>query len=200
MANSKRVCVGQFAGSHGVHGLVRLRSFMAVKEDIFRFTPVTDADGERVFEIAPAPQRGSGGSLLARVGGIDSREAAKAIGGLKLFIERERLPPPEDEDDFYYSDLIGLRVKLRDGRVLGVVTAIHETPPGDLVEVTVGAAFKGVGKTVLMPFTRAVVHKVDIAGGVLLADPPPGLFETQAAAAAEIELDVTTSKPVERPA
>jgi 16S rRNA processing protein RimM len=197
MASSKRVCVGQFAGSNGVHGLVRLRSFMEVKEDIFRFTPVTDTHGVRVFEIAPAPQRGSGDTLLARVGGIDSREAAKAVGGLKLFIERERLPVPKNEDDFYYSDLIGLRVKLRDGRVLGVVTAIHETPPGDLVEVTVGAAVKGVGKTVLMPFTRAVVPKVDISGGVLLADPPPGLFETKAAAAAEVEQGSITKTPDE---
>jgi 16S rRNA processing protein RimM len=161
------VCVGAFAGAHGVRGALKLRSFTEEPEAIAHYGPLYDESGERRFEIRLEGR--SGKLLLARVAGIADRNAAEALKGLRLHVPREVLPPPE-ADEFYVVDLIGLAAELPDGGAFGTVIAVHDFGAGELLEIRTEA-----GRSEMIPFTAAAVPAVDRAAGRIVIDPPPGL-------------------------
>ncbi len=78
---------------------------------------------------------------------------------LDLFVPRDRLPPIEEEDTFYHADLVGMAAVTPEGVPLGAVTAIHNFGAGDLIEIATTAG----GEPLLLPFTEAVVPKIDTA-------------------------------------
>jgi 16S rRNA processing protein RimM len=165
MAAGGRVCLGQFGAAHGVRGEIRLHSFTADREAIVSYGPLESEDG-RVFEIEA--MRPAKDHFVARVAGIADRNAAELLKNVKLYVPRERLPPPDEPDEFYYADLIGLSVVDRGGQKLGIVVAVHNFGAGDLIEMTP----EGGGKTELLPFDEHHVPVVDIAAGKIVVVPP----------------------------
>lgn len=164
MPGGERVVVGALAGAFGVRGEVRLKSFCAEPEAIASYLPLHTPNGRR-FDSLRLTGRAPG-ALVARLGGVDTREEAEALRGTPLLADRDRLPPlPEDE--FYHADLIGLSVHDPGGAALGVVRAVLNHGAGDILEVA-----RPGGGTLLLPFTRAVVPVVDVAAGRIVADPP----------------------------
>jgi 16S rRNA processing protein RimM len=103
--------------------------------------------------------------------GVSSRNEAEALTGLDLSIPRDRLPKADD-DEFYHADLIGLDAVGKDGAALGTVIAVQNFGAGDLLEIAPRR-----GATILVPFTRAAVPEIDIAGKRVVVDPPPGLLD-----------------------
>jgi len=171
---SPRILVGVVAGPHGVRGLVKVRSYTAAPADIAAYGPLTDADGRRrlilqVLNAAP----GGAGSLICRIEGVEDRNAAEALKGLRLYIQRDALPAPEP-DEFYHADLVGMVAELPDGTPFGRVTAVQNYGAGDFLEIE---RPEGHPRVVDLPFTRAAVPVVDIAGGRIVIDPPAGLLE-----------------------
>jgi 16S rRNA processing protein RimM len=166
---SARVCVGAIAGAFGVRGEVRLKSYCAEPAAIADYGVLTDEAGTRQFEVTLIGQISNG--LSARLSGVRTKEEADALKGLRLFVDRDRLPETGD-DEYYHADLIGLRVMDTGGVELGTVRAVLNHGASDLLEV-MGPGLKA---PVLLPFTHAVVPTVDVAGGRIVADPPEGLF------------------------
>ncbi len=167
---SDRVCVGAIAGSFGVKGEVRLKSFCAEPDAIATYGPLTSEDGATSYEVRITRSVKNG--FAARLTGVASKEAADALRGSRLYAPRDRLPGLPD-DEYYYTDLIGLIVRDTGGTELGRVKAVLNHGAGDLIEVS----GKGMKEPVLLPFTQAAVPTVDMAAGVIIADPPDGLFE-----------------------
>ena len=96
---------------------------------------------------------------------VADRTAAEKLTNTRLFIDRAALPPPED-DEFYLADLTGLTVTDPDGNVLGTVAVVHDYGAGASLEIG------HVGRTVVIPFTRACVPEIDLAAGRLLVVRP----------------------------
>ena len=165
-----KVCVGAIAGASGIKGVVRIAAFTERPEDLVAYGPVMDEDGERVFEITLTGR--SKKQVLATIAGITDRNGAEALKGTRLYADRARLPVPQ-ADEFYYDDLLGLRVELGDGTVLGTVESVDDYGAGHVLDV----ARAGGGAPLVVPFTRAVVPVVDMAGGKLVLDPPAGLLD-----------------------
>jgi 16S rRNA processing protein RimM len=161
------VCLGAIAGAYGVRGEVRLKSFCAEPSAIGDYGALTGDDGAtyRVTVIRPLK-----GGYAARLSGVTTKERADALRGTRLWAPRAALPDLPD-DEFYHSDLIGLRAVDTGGAELGRVHAVHDHGAGDLLELRPRS-----GTSVLVPFTRAVVPTVDLAAGRLVIDPPEGLF------------------------
>ena len=95
-----------------------------------------------------------------------ARDAAEALKGTKLWVARERLPRT-DEDEFLYSDLIGMAVLGTDGQTLGTVTAVHDFGAGDVLDIALSP--KG---NLMVPFTRDAVPEIDVSGRSLVVIPP----------------------------
>ncbi|WP_226626022.1 ribosome maturation factor RimM [Alloyangia pacifica] len=163
------ICVGVLGGAFGVHGEVRLKSYTADPEAIADYAPLTSEDGSRSFELQIT--RPLKGGFAARLSGVRTKEEADALKGLQLFAPRDRLPDLPD-DEYYYTDLIGLTVLDTGGAEIGKVKAVLNHGASDLLELIV----PGASATVLLPFTREVVPTVDLASGRIIADPPEGLL------------------------
>ena len=162
---AERICVAQIGGAHGLRGDVKLNSFTADPMAVKDYGPLTTEDGAASFEIEAL--RAAKGHLVARFRGVGDRNAAERLAHLRLFVPRERLPPPA-VDEFYHADLIGLRAVTADGTEVGTVAAIHDFGAGDILELRPQAG----GTTIMVPFTAAFVPSVDIAGGRIVVAPP----------------------------
>ncbi len=169
-AHSDRVCLGAIAGAHGVGGAVRIRSFTTEPADVVAYGPVSDEDGKRVFEIEIIGE--AKGVMLAQISGVNNRDAADALKGTRLYVARDALPSPDD-DEFYHADLLGLAVELVDGAGFGKVIGIRTVGETDVLEITRNDGLPSV----MVPFTRDATPVVDLAGGRLVIDPPAGLIE-----------------------
>jgi 16S rRNA processing protein RimM len=164
-----RVLVGELGRAHGVRGEVRLKSFTVDPRAIAAYGPfTTDAGGTlAIVGVRPAPGGGPD-MLIARIEGVDDRNAAEALNGVCLHVPRARLPDIAAADEFYQADLVGLRVEDANGRVIGVVMAVQDFGAGDLLEI----APQDGGDSLLVAFTEAFVPVVDIAGGRIVVDAP----------------------------
>jgi 16S rRNA processing protein RimM len=163
-----RICVGAIAGSYGVAGEVRLKSFCAEPEAIADYGMLYTEDGTRSFTIMLT--RAVAGGLGARVSGIATKEQADALKGTSLYADRSKLPRLPD-DEFYHTDLMGLDVRDPGGVVLGTVAAVHNHGAGDLLEINA----PGRKSALLLPFTLANVPLVDLTARCIIVDVPEGL-------------------------
>jgi len=184
-AGTSRLCVGVITGAQGVRGAVRIKSFTAVPEDVAAYGPVADEAGQREFALRPVGR--AKGVVIATIAGVADRDAAERLKGMRLYVARDKLPAP-GEEEYYHADLIGLAAVLRDGTPLGRVRAVHEYGAGDSLEV---ASESGV--TVMVPFTRAAVPEVDLAAGRLVIEPLDGLLDNRPV---EAESDAETNNPL----
>ncbi|HKM74350.1 MAG TPA: ribosome maturation factor RimM [Stellaceae bacterium] len=165
---TKRVCLGVVTGPHGVQGAVRIKSFTEAPEDIARYGSLSGDTGSR-YELRLIGT--AKGVVIARLSGVENRNDAEALRGLRLYLPRSALPQTEAEE-YYHADLIGLEAVLSDGTPVGRVRAIQNFGAGDTLELARPGA-----PPVMVPFTRAVVPSVELAAGRVVLDPPPGLLD-----------------------
>ena len=143
---------------------MKLKSFTADPRAIGRYGEVEDEGGTRRFTVKV---RGEvKGLVIARLSGVEDRNAAEALKGLRLYIGREQLPKPK-RGEWYAADLIGLKVEKTDGSPMGRVKSVPNYGAGDLIEVE-----REGGTSFFLPFTKRVVPEVDVEGGRIVVDPP----------------------------
>lgn len=176
----RKVCVGAVIGAKGVRGEVKIKSFTATPGDIGSYGPVTTEDG-RSFRLRVSSWAKD--VVTAQLAGVADRNAAEALTGVKLYVERAALPAAED-GSYYHADLIGLAARLVDGEKVGKVSAVFNFGAGDVLEVT-----RPDGGTELIPFSGAAVAGVDLAAGTVTITPLPGLFEGDLSTAVEGEAE-----------
>ena len=165
------VVVGRIGRPHGVRGEVTVE--VRTDDPELRFVPgaVLRTDPADRGPVTIAGVHWHSGTLLLRLEGIDSREAAETVRNTELLVGVADLPEIEDPDSYYDHQLVGLIARMPDGGVLGEITVVrHEAQ--DLLVVR-----RPEGGEVLIPFVSAIVPSVDLDGGFLVVDPPEGLLE-----------------------
>src|ERR1700722_1637766 len=182
-----QVTVGRIGRAHGVRGDVVVG--VRTDEPELRFAPGSrlDTDPVGVGPLTVAGCRWHSGDLLVRFAEIRDRDAAAELGGTWLMVDSAALGALDDPDEFRDGDLVGLSVRTVDGTVVGTVADVLHHGQDVLVIDPAGAAgADGAGRAggpraeqILIPFVRAIVPEVDIAGGVLVIDPPEGLLNLQ---------------------
>ena len=155
------ILLGQIGAAHGIKGEVRIATHTQDPLAIGTYGPLdTDRPG---LTITITKLRLQKNVVVAHIKGISDRTAAEKLNGVNLYLDRSKLPEPEDEDDFYHADLLGLEARLESGVVLGQVSAIPNFGAGDLIEIRDPQS----GDTYLYPFTKAVVPTIRINEGYL---------------------------------
>ena len=171
-----RVIVGRIGRPHGIRGEVVVG--VRTDEPDLRFAvgaslglgTATEQLPER--QLTVAARRWHSGQLLVAFDGIADRTAASELGGSWLSVDSSELPPTGDPDEFRDHELIGLSVRTVAGEPVGIVSDVLHHGQDLLV---VRAADSTAER--LVPFVAAIVPEVDVAAGIVLIDPPPGLLD-----------------------
>ncbi len=158
------ILVGRVARAFGVKGEIRITVFTAEPAALLDYHDLLRKDGTSGLTLISGRVAKSG--VVVRAEQVETREQAEALRGLQLFIPRQVLPEPE-EDEFYVTDLIGLSVETAGGEVLGQVKAVHDFGAGDLIEIQ-----PPEGVSWWLPFTKQAVPEVRVAEGKVIAAPP----------------------------
>lgn len=160
------VCLGAVFGAAGVRGAVRIKVFTEEVNSISKYGPVTiyGYDFPSGKQVVVKILHNVKGGVAAKLEGIDDRNAAEALKGAKLYIERTKLPKIESVDDFYFEDLIGLTVKDQNNEIFATVDGVFNFGAGDIIEVKLKTE-KGLR---MYPFSNEVVPEVNIDGGYIV--------------------------------
>jgi 16S rRNA processing protein RimM len=172
MTTTKLILVGQVAGGFGVKGEVRVTAWTADPMTLLSYGTLLRADGSPGLTLTSG--RPEKTAVVGRAKEIATKEQADALRGLKLYVPREALPEP-DEDEFYLTDLVGLEVRDPEGAVLGSVKSVQNFGADDMLEIAPAAG----GPTWYLPFTREAVPELHIADGWLLAVRPTEVGERE---------------------
>jgi len=161
------VTVGRVHGLYGVHGRLRLYSYLDRPADLLGFEHLwllreSGRDKRRLRDREELGPR-----LVAGLEGVDSREAARDLLGTPLQVPRELLGADVEEDEFLWADLLGLPVETLEGVELGKVDRLIETGANDVLVVA------GPDRERLIPFTREAVPEVDTERGLIRVDWDP---------------------------
>ena len=142
---------------------MRIKSFTERPEDVASYGPLTDEAG-RSYKLGVVGL--ARGAVLAAIEGVGDRNAAEALKGTRLYVDRAVLPAP-DEGEFYREDLVGLAAELADGTKVGEVISVEDYGAGDVIEIS-----RPGEKPLLLLFTDETVPTVDVAGGRIVIVPP----------------------------
>ncbi len=143
-----------------------IKSYTGDPAAIGDYGSLSDETGTRTFNLRIVRTTTKG--VIARLAGVTDRNAAEELRGTKLFVDRDRLPAVEDEDEFYHTDLIGLTAQSHTGEVIGKVVAVENFGAGDLLEIKEPEK----KNTELVPFSKNFVPKVDLAAGTVTVNWP----------------------------
>ena len=157
----ERVCLGKIVGVHGIRGEVKVKSFTADDTDVGAYGKLENKDGSKVFALKVIGH--SKELLRCKIKGIDDRNAAEALIGTELYVDRDVLPELDDEE-YYLTDLIGLKViEVSSESEVGTVAGVYNFGAGDILEIKVYET----NKLEMIPFTKEYVPDVKVADGYL---------------------------------
>ena len=177
-----RVIVGRAGRPHGIRGEVvigvrtdepDLRFAVGAAVDVSSSPDEAgEADAGPGQRLTIASKRWHSGQLLVSFAGITDRTVASELTGSWLSVDSSQLPDTDDPDEFRDHELIGLNVRTAGGEALGEVLRVDHAPASDLLVLR-----RPDGSEALVPFVKAIVPEVDVAAGLLVIDPPPGLLD-----------------------
>lgn len=164
-SETDRICLGAFAGSHGVRGETKVKCFTENARDICSYGKLQSEDGKTIYELSfiRADKLGA----ICRVKGIDNREVMQSLKGTLLYVNRDLLPEP-DEEEFYHVDLIGLDVRDDEGVSIGSIKSVQDFGAGDLLEIDPSVTDGEAEPSFFIPFTLDVVPEVKVNDGYVV--------------------------------
>jgi 16S rRNA processing protein RimM len=167
-----QLVVGRIIRPHGLTGEVVVD--VRTDDPADRFVPglVMVTDPGQAGPLTIERVRPHQGRLLVTFAEASDRDTADGLRGVLLCVDSADVPPPVDPDEYHDHQLVGLRVESADGERIGDIVAIEHAPASELLVVG-----RPDGRRALVPFVRAIVPEVDLAGGRVVVTPPDGLFD-----------------------
>jgi 16S rRNA processing protein RimM len=158
--------MGRLLAPFGIKGWVRLKPFTAAPETLLEYRTwwLAPADGSGEWtrhKVTEAQMHGT--AIIAAIEGIATREAAQALRGFVAGVPRALLPKSAP-DEHYWSDLVGLAVVNRAGKVLGRVAGLLDTGAHPVLRV------EGEAGERLIPMVPAYVDAIEPAAGRIVVD------------------------------
>lgn len=159
--------IGTIAAPFGVRGEVKIDLSTDFPDRFTQLKTIYVGPDYRPLELAAA--RRHAGRVALRFAAVTDRTEAEGLRGLALYIPRsEAMPLPDGQ--YYYDQIIGLKVHTTDGQHVGIITQILTTGSNDVYVV------RDDGREVLVPAIRDVVRHIDLESGIMLIEPIAGLL------------------------
>jgi len=160
---ARLITLGRVTGPWGVKGWIKVAPYADSPADLCEITPWRLRRGGSWEEFEVAEARPHGENVVARLAGCDDRDAAAALKGSEIAVPRDALPAP-GTDEYYWADLVGLKVVNLQGEVLGEVAGLMATGANDVLRVA------GAESERLVPYVAHVIREVDLARGEIRVD------------------------------
>jgi 16S rRNA processing protein RimM len=173
-----QLVIGRISRPHGIKGELAVDVRTDDPELRFAAGTVLATEPAEAGPLTVLRTRWHSGRLLVTFQGIDDRNEADDLRGVLLLVDSAQLEDVGDPDEFRDHQLIGLAVIAQDGEHVGEVTDVLHHGQDLLV---VSGTGERAGTEIMIPFVSAIVPEVDLAGGVVRIDPPPGLLDPEAA-------------------
>lgn len=160
---SDKIHIATIGAPFGVRGHFRLKVFTEHPGDALAYGPLSDEKGKiYAFNLIRTENPNT---LVVSEPSIKDRTMAERIRGIKLYIDEANLPDVEDDDTFYGSDLIDLKVVDEHGNTLGSVTNLVNYGASDILEVLTPEGKKQI------PFIKDAILDVDFDKGIITIYP-----------------------------
>ncbi len=163
--SGRLILVGRVAGAFGVKGELKVAALTGDPLALVAYSPLLGESGRPVLTLRSG--RADKSALIGRADEVQTREQAQTLRGLALYITRDALPEP-DEEEFYLADLIGLAAVSPAGEPLGRVKSVHDFGAGDLLEIEPATG----APSWWTPFTKAAAPEVRLVEGLIVIDRP----------------------------
>lgn len=165
-----RVCIGKIVAAHGIKGEVKVLSYTLNGTDIDQYGEVENQQATRKFKIKVVGA--TKGSFRVKIKGVNDRNEAEALIGTELFINRDVLPEL-DEEEYYFSDLIGLKVCLKTKEnEIGKVVCFNDFGAGTIMEIKL----HNQKETEMLPFTKQYVPTINLEEGYIIVSSATMVF------------------------
>ena len=145
MKDEQKSLIGKIVAPQGIRGEVRVQSFADKPTDFKTLSVVSNRFSSADFQFVRVVPNSN--VVIAKIRGVDDRNAAETLRGTELFVERSALPDLQSENVFYQADLIGFEV-VRDNKNIGTVVGFQNFGAGDIIELGDGSMVSFVGATV----------------------------------------------------
>ena len=166
------VMIGEVARPHGIHGELKVYLFSGQPENFKQYKKIImrqPAGGTpETYHVLKCREQGK--QLIVRLQGVETREAAEALQGSGIWLNRDDFPEL-DPQEYYWHQLQGLQVETENGRALGRVARLFNTTAHDIMVVS------GAGQEYMIPVRGDIIRSIDRQKGKILICPPPGLLE-----------------------
>ncbi len=163
--------VGKILGTHGIKGMLKLHSFSGNTESLQSVRTVTIRSKNGMLqELDLSHLAGHGSKIIIGLKGLDDINLVQPLIGSEICLRRNQLPET-DNDEYYWCDLIGLKVATVEGRELGTLDEIFEAGSSDIYVVRDGE------REYLIPAIADVISSVDLESGRMLITPLEGLLD-----------------------
>ncbi len=161
------VLIAEIGAPNGVRGDVRIKIFGDNPAALTAYGPLQDAAGKQFKILKSRPAKTV---HICQIEGLTDRSQAESLTRTRLYIARESLPEP-DADEFYYVDLIGLKVQLDDGSDMGTINAVQDFGAGDIIEIRLPN-----DTLIMIPFSKEAVPEVRVKDGYIVVANLQDLF------------------------
>ncbi|GAW87053.1 16S rRNA processing protein RimM [Bathymodiolus platifrons methanotrophic gill symbiont] len=157
------VSVGKVSGIFGVRGWIKVYSYTEIRENILTYSPWILRKGKESKSVRVIDGRRHGKTVVACLEGLNDRDEAAELNGWEILINADQLPKAR-QGEYYWTDLVGLRVMTVDGIDFGTVEQMLETGANDVVVVS-GERER------LIPFLQGqTIINIDLLAGEMLVD------------------------------
>lgn len=166
MPGTELISVGEISGVFGVKGWVKVFSFTDTRENILNYSPwlLKKGNETKSFNVIDGSLQGK--AVIAQLSGINDRDQAARLMGWEIFVTPEQLPVPA-QGEYYWSDLIGLKVETTLGVQLGVIDNLLETGANDVIIV------KGERERAIPFLQGKIIVNIDLQAGKMIVDWDP---------------------------
>ena len=164
--DEKLIVVGRVAGLYGIKGWLKIISHTEPRQNILDYRPWYLERAGKVEQVDPVAGRKQGKSLVAQVAGIEDRDTAARLIGATILVNRESFAQPESAE-YYWNDLVGLKVETVEGVTLGVVDSLIATGANDVLII------EGDRRRLIPFIADDVIKKVDLDAAKITVDWDP---------------------------
>lgn len=159
------ICLGIITSPHGIKGAVKIKTFTEKPENIFLYGELISRSENYKISLVSVV---SNNLVIATISGVNSRNEAELLRNKKLYIERNKLPQLNDEDEFYQNDLVNMEVRLESNELYGYVKSVHNFGSGDILEILVISTKKNI----MLSFTKEIFPYINMKERYIVINMP----------------------------